>query len=50
MMGYFKNETETINTIDKKGFVHSGDEGYLDEQGRLFITGRFKELIVTAGG
>ncbi|CAG9317762.1 unnamed protein product [Blepharisma stoltei] len=49
-MGYYKNETETKATIDKNGFLHSGDEGYLNEKGFLFITGRFKELIITAGG
>lgn len=49
-MGYYKNEAETIKTIDKRGFLHSGDEGRLDEKGNLYITGRLKELIVTAGG
>jgi len=49
-MGYYKNKEATKTTIDANGFIHSGDEGYLDEQGFLFITGRFKELIITAGG
>jgi len=49
-MGYLKNPEATIATKDKNGFVHSGDEGYIDENGFLFITGRFKELIVTSGG
>ena len=49
-MGYFKNEKATIETIDEKGFLHSGDMGKLDEKGNLYITGRFKELIITAGG
>lgn len=49
-MGYFKNDSETKTTIDKNGFIHSGDEGYLNEKGFLFVTGRFKELIITAGG
>jgi long-chain-fatty-acid--CoA ligase ACSBG len=49
-LGYFKSPKETRETIDSQGFIHSGDEGYLDEHGFLFITGRFKELIITAGG
>lgn len=49
-MGYYKNEKETRETIDKKGFVHSGDVGFINKQGVLYITGRIKELIITAGG
>ena len=50
MMGYFKNESATIETIDKDGFVMSGDRGRIDPEGFLQITGRIKELIITAGG
>lgn len=49
-MGYFKNEEETRSTIDNKGFVHSGDVGKIDGEGNLTITGRIKELLITAGG
>jgi long-chain-fatty-acid--CoA ligase ACSBG len=49
-MGYFKNAEENKKTVDRKGFVHSGDEGKMDSRNTLFITGRIKELIVTAGG
>ena len=49
-LGYYKSPKETKETIDLEGYIHSGDEGYLDERGFLFITGRFKELIITAGG
>lgn len=49
-MGYYKNEQATKETIDSQGYIHSGDEGYLNEKGFLYITGRFKELIITAGG
>ena len=49
-MGYLKNEDETRRTMDSQGYVHSGDVGYLDEDGFLHITGRIKELIITAGG
>lgn len=50
MMGYLKNEAATIETIDKDGFVMSGDRGKFDADGFLSITGRIKELIITAGG
>lgn len=49
-MGYYKNEIATKETIDSQGFIHSGDEGFMNENGFVFITGRYKELIVTAGG
>lgn len=49
-VGYIKNEKATRETIDHEGYVHSGDLGYLDEEGFLVITGRLKELIITAGG
>ncbi len=49
-MGYFKNEEATKSTIDAQGWVHSGDLGKLDKDGFLTITGRIKELIITAGG
>ena len=49
-MGYFKNEKATKETIDATGFLHSGDVGKIDERGNLTITGRIKELLITAGG
>lgn len=49
-MGYLKNERETRKVVDDEGFSHSGDLGYFDERGFLHITGRLKELIITAGG
>ncbi len=41
-MGYFKNEKETRETIDSKGFVHSGDVGVIGSNKSLSITGRIK--------
>lgn len=50
MMGYYKNEEATKEILDKDGFVHSGDLGKFTSTGFLKITGRIKELIITAGG
>ena len=49
-MGYLNREADTIKAIDNKKRVHSGDIGEFDSGDRLFIKGRIKELIVTAGG
>ena len=49
-MGYYKNETATLEALDGEGFLHSGDQGYINKNSNLLITGRLKELIVTAGG
>ena len=49
-MGYSKNEKATLEAIDENGYCHSGDQGMINKKGKLIITGRIKELIVTAGG
>ena len=49
-MGYWKNEEATKESIDNKGYLHSGDQGYFNKDGNLIISGRIKELIITAGG
>lgn len=49
-MGYMKDPKSTSETFDEEGFLHSGDVGALSKEGFLSITGRIKELIITAGG
>ncbi|KAF2445352.1 4-coumarate-CoA ligase 2 [Karstenula rhodostoma CBS 690.94] len=49
VMGYLNNEKATRDTFDKDGFLHTGDQGLIDEEGMIHITDRIKELIKVKG-
>ena len=49
MSGYWKDEEKTDKTIDKDGWVHTGDMGYRDEDGYYFLAGRATDMIIRAG-
>ena len=49
MSGYWKDEEKTKKTIDKDGWVHTGDVGYVDEDGYYFLAGRSSDMIIRAG-
>lgn len=49
-MGYYKDEEATKATLDADGWLYSGDLGAFDDDGYLTITGRKKDIIITAGG
>ena len=49
MSGYWKDEEKTASTIDKDGWVHTGDVGYVDEDGYYFLAGRSSDMIIRAG-
>lgn len=49
MAGYYKNEKSTAETI-KDGWLHTGDMGYMDDDGFLYVVGRFKSLLISSDG
>jgi long-chain acyl-CoA synthetase len=50
MLGYYKEPELTAEAIDEDGYMHTGDKGEIDDQGRLKITGRLKEIFKTSKG
>ena len=50
MAGYYKDPEETAKSLTPDGWLRTGDLGYVDEENRLFLTGRKKNLIILSGG
>ncbi|MGH9949061.1 MAG: AMP-dependent synthetase/ligase [Pyrinomonadaceae bacterium] len=50
MQGYLNKPEETANAIDADGFYHTGDVGYIDEDGHFFLTDRIKDLFKLSNG
>lgn len=50
MLGYYKNEEATLQTLDKDGWYHTGDLGIQDEDGDVYIKGRIKNMLLGANG
>ncbi len=49
MAGYYKNEKATAETVIE-GWLHTGDMGYMDNDGFLYVVGRFKSLLISSDG
>ena len=50
MLGYYKNEQETLEAIDEEGWLRTGDLGTMDAKGNIFIRGRKKTMLLGANG
>ncbi len=49
MSGYWKDPTKTAKAIDKEGWLHTGDMGYMDEEGYIYLAGRGDDMIIRGG-
>ena len=49
MLGYYKEPEKTKQVIDEDGWLHTGDLGFIDNDGDLHITGRIREIIIRCG-
>jgi fatty-acyl-CoA synthase len=49
MKGYWNRPDATASAIDELGWFHSGDVGYLDEEGYLYICDRLKDMVISGG-
>jgi long-chain acyl-CoA synthetase len=49
MLGYWRKPEETAHTVDADGWLHTGDAGYLDDDGYLYLHDRIKDMIVSGG-
>lgn len=49
MKGYYKMPLETDEVIDSTGWLHTGDLGFIDKEGYLYVKGRIKEIIIRGG-
>ncbi|MEJ2609236.1 MAG: long-chain fatty acid--CoA ligase [Candidatus Thiodiazotropha sp.] len=50
MLGYWNNHAATAKIIDPQGWLHTGDQARIDEDGHIYITGRLKDILVLSNG
>jgi long-chain acyl-CoA synthetase len=50
MLGYWNNHAATVAVIDPQGWLHTGDQARIDEDGHIHITGRIKDILVLSNG
>ncbi|MDY6910821.1 MAG: long-chain-fatty-acid--CoA ligase [Chloroflexota bacterium] len=49
MSGYWKDEEKTAKTLSSDGWLHTGDKGYIDEEGYIFLAGRGDDMVIRGG-